>query len=444
MLFNYYAVENYNTARDSGSRGERTIPVRVRIPSSVKESIRSVAKEKGTNASQLIRLALFSRFHINIHHPNPDEAAQDRVTFRLSYGNWLALKAYSLAWGFPVWKAFLILLTHPYTVHDRPQKSNVQQLSYECPTDKEKKRERNYVCSKAGLSKTCDQKPANNLAFRLWNDYGMSLWVANDVVKNFPSNEIEAAIELRERRNGSIFNPAGFIIYLLKNGYAQRYLQHKTRKIDPDLRAEEVKKALRERGVEIVDYGGVEYRIVDRKGRLWRPIDPADLESTLRLARKLGLIDCASKAESDPETEELTDASEVAPETDNEWWKGFENDGDSERAPSLAMKETKESGGEDDEEGSEPFEPTEFVCQRCGGREGETHPSLPLHAKNNLFPVSKQNLKVRQILGLGESGLVCRGCLMEAYRAILANEVEGDDAQRGEIHGRGDEGNCAH
>ncbi|MEZ8219479.1 hypothetical protein B0813_003016, partial [Candidatus Fervidibacteria bacterium JGI MDM2 SSWTFF-3-K9] len=296
----------------------------------------------------------------------------------------------------------------------------------------------------AGLSKTCDQKPANNLAFRLWNDYGMSLWVANDVVKNFPSNEIEAAIELRERRNGSIFNPAGFIIYLLKNGYAQRYLQHKTRKIDPDLRAEEVKKALRERGVEIVDYGGVEYRIVDRKGRLWRPIDPADLESTLRLARKLGLIDCASKAESDPETEELTDASEVAPETDNEWWKGFENDGDSEQAPSLAMKETKESGGEDDEEGSEPFEPTEFVCQRCGGREGETHPSLPSYAKNNLFPVSKQNLKVRQILGLGESGLVCRGCLMEAYRAILASEVKGDDAQRGEIHGRGDEGNCAH
>jgi len=47
MLFNYYAVENYNTARDSGSRGERTIPVRVRIPSSVKESISSVAKEKG-------------------------------------------------------------------------------------------------------------------------------------------------------------------------------------------------------------------------------------------------------------------------------------------------------------------------------------------------------------------------------------------------------------
>jgi len=45
-----------------------------------------------------------------------------------------------------------------------------------------------------------------------------------------------------------------------------------------------VKKALRKRGVEIVDYGCVEYRIVDREVRLWRPIDPTDLESTLRLA----------------------------------------------------------------------------------------------------------------------------------------------------------------
>jgi len=153
--------------------------------------------------SQLIRLALFSRFHIDI--PNPDEAAKERVTFRLSYGNWLALKAYSLSWGFPIWKAFLILLTHPYTVHDRPQKSDVRQVSYECPTDKEKKKKRSHVCTKVGLSKTGDQmKPANNLAFRLWNDYGVSLWVANDLVRNFPASEIEAAIELRERRNGSI------------------------------------------------------------------------------------------------------------------------------------------------------------------------------------------------------------------------------------------------
>jgi hypothetical protein len=422
-----FAVENYNTAKVGRSRWGKSIPVRLRIPSSVKETIRSVAKERGTTASQLIRLALFSRFHINIHQNNSNEAAKDRITFRLSYGNWLALKAYSLAWGFPIWKAFLILLTHPYTVHDRPQKSHVLQMSYEYPSDKKEKN--NYVCTHGGLSKANEQiKPTNNLAFRLWNDYGMSLLVANDIVKNFPSNEIEAAIELRERRNGTVFNPAGFIIYLLKNGYAQRYLQHKIRKIDPDLRAEEVKKALRERGVEIVDYGGVEYRIVDREGRLWRPIDPADLESTLRLARELGLIDCASKADNDPETEKLTDACKAALETDNKWWNDFENDGDIEQAPSSAMIETKESEGEDDEEDSEPFEPTEFVCQRCGRGEGETHPSLPSYAKNNLFPISEQNLKVRQVLGLGESGLVCRGCIIEAYRAILADEVKGHDA----------------
>lgn len=249
--------------------------------------------------------------------------------------------------------------------------------------------------------------------------------VANDLVDRYSHAEIEAAIALRERRKGTVWNGAGFIVYLLKNGYAQRYLQHKLGKTDPNLRAEEVKKALRERGVEIVDYGGVEYRIADRKGRLWRPIDPADLESTLRLAVKLGLIGCGSECESEDdilsEAEKTIDESEVISETESsdDLESNFEGEDNSRQTSVSGMTEIESSDGEDEE----PFEPMEIVCQRCGRGEGEHHPSLPLYAQNNLFPISKQNLKVRQVLGLGESGLICRGCIIEAYRIIFASEI---------------------
>jgi len=296
-------------------------------------------------------------------------------------------------------------------------------LSYECPTDKEKKKEVSYVCSKAGLSKTCDQiKPANNLAFRLWNNYGMSLWVANDVVKNFPSNEIEAAIELRERRNGAIFNPAGFIIHLLKHGCAQKYLQHKIRKTDPDLRAEEVKKALRERGVEIVDYGGVEYRIVDREGRLWRPIDPADLESTLKVAWKLGLL---SERVNQDLVENDKDERTLLIETDVSQ-KPFplveSGEGDDLPAEDEEMETEDEKGKELDEMVDDETEPP--TCCLCGRSEGETHPALQPYAFNLFIPVSNLSEPFRRQIGLGEFGLICRGCYTRWSRLISLFRVK--------------------
>jgi len=416
----FFVVSNYNTTWEGRSRGGRTIPVRVRIPSCVKETIKQVAQEKGMPLSQLIRLALFSRFHVNI--PNSDEAAKDRVTFRLSYGNWLALKAYSLSWGFPIWKAFLILLTHPYTVHDRPKKSSVRQVSYECPTDKEKKEKRNYVCNKVGLSKTCDQiKPANNLAFRLWNDYGVSLWVANDLVRNFPANEIEAAIELRERRNGSIYNPAGFIVHLLKHGYAQRYLEHKIMKTDPDLRAEEVKKVLRERGVEIVDYGGVEYRIVDREGRLWRPADPADLESALRVAWDLGLL---SEGLNRKETEKGEEALLMKTGMSHKSLPSVE-DGECYDPPTGEEEienEEEACEGLDGEMEDMKIEPP--TCCLCSRKEGEPHPALQPYAFNMLIPVSNLSEPFRRQVGLGEFGVICRGCYTKWLRLISLFKVK--------------------
>jgi hypothetical protein len=87
--FMLFSLVNFNTTSWEKSRSGKptrgsSIPVRLRIPSYVKETIRSIAKEKGTNASQLIRLALFSCFHISIPQHNSNEAAKDRVTFRLS------------------------------------------------------------------------------------------------------------------------------------------------------------------------------------------------------------------------------------------------------------------------------------------------------------------------------------------------------------------------
>jgi len=55
--------------------------------------------------------------------------------------------------------------------------------------------------------------------------YGIKPAVARDLANRYSPQVINAAIVLRERRNGAIYNPAGFIVWLLKSGCAERFLR---------------------------------------------------------------------------------------------------------------------------------------------------------------------------------------------------------------------------
>lgn len=55
--------------------------------------------------------------------------------------------------------------------------------------------------------------------------YGIKRVVAMDLANRYSPQVIDAAIAIREKRNGAIYNPAGFIVWLLRSGYAERYLR---------------------------------------------------------------------------------------------------------------------------------------------------------------------------------------------------------------------------
>ncbi len=129
-------------------------------------------------------------------------------------------------------------------------------------------------------------KPVNGLAERLWRDYGMALSVANEVVTRYEDETIQAALELRERRNGTVYNPAGFILHLLKSGCAQRYAEAKRARQDPDLQAQKVKEAVEaQTGVKVAVIDGSPV-IAYNGGWLHLPLDPdRAVDLVRRLAR---------------------------------------------------------------------------------------------------------------------------------------------------------------
>ena len=152
------------------------------------------------------------------------------------------------------------------------------------------------VCSPTAVSalKPVSQKPVSGLAARLWQDYGVALKVANDLVARYSPAEIEAAILLRERRNGAIYNGAGFIVYLLSNGFARNYvrarLQARQRAQpkppdDPDWDAAiaALREALAPYGIVVDDEGFADLP----NGRLALPSNP---DEAIDLLRRHGIL----------------------------------------------------------------------------------------------------------------------------------------------------------
>lgn len=325
----------------------------------------------------------------------------------------------------------------------------------------------NYVCPQRGASKSPNQKPVNGLAEKLWRIYGMALPVANDVVARYDEGAISAAMELRERKNGAIYNPAGFILHLLKRGYAERYAEAKRARQDPDRLAEEVKKVVEDQmGVKVTLVNGSP-AIPYRDGWLYLPLDPdraVDLVERL-LPRPARATDEPMDGEPDaPATEppvfrppdtpprarqcsrcgaegdlarqsgidlsEPTDGKPDAPATEPDplptapaeppFGSALDDDDLSEDGEPDAK--ASEPDADDDDDLSDLSEPPEPACYRCGRKEGDRHPALGVHAQNCLRPLSALSEPVRRYLGVGDYGIVCRGCLTEALKALLTEE----------------------
>jgi len=201
-----------------------------------------------------------------------------------------------IAKGFPVSKATLNALAAD---RQRRKVAHLPKVAHKSGTPSENNNMPfgfNNVCSltaantsKLSSGSPIGQKPANGLAERLNRDYGVVLWVANDIVARYSPAEIEAAIALRERRNGAIYNGAGFIVYLLKNGFAGNYvrarLQARKQPTEPDFDGvvQALREALSPYGITVDDEGCAELR----NGRLVLPPDP---EKALDLLRRCGIL----------------------------------------------------------------------------------------------------------------------------------------------------------
>jgi len=163
-----------------------------------------------------------------------------------------------------------------------------------------------YVCGDAVASKLGNKKPVgqqdrpiNPLAERLWRDFHMVARIANDVVQRYPADAIEAAIALCQKRNGRVWNSAGFIIHLLREGFAQAYAETYRRKAqsdEPDFSVEALRTALAPYGICVDEEGYA----VFAHGRLALPPDPSEALARLR---EWGLLPSRPEALNEPDVE---------------------------------------------------------------------------------------------------------------------------------------------
>jgi len=265
-----------------------------------------------------------------------------------------------------------------------------------------------YVCGGAVASKPAKPKPIgcdellNPLAEKLYRDFRIVAWVANDIVQRHSPETIEAAITLCERRNGQVFNKAGFVIYLLREGFAQAYAEarHRARcsEWDEDFAAttEALRKALEPYGICVDEEG---YAVFP-KGRLALPPDP---DEAITLLRKLGLL--RPEALRPADCAELSENISVPDQPDSE----------AETYQPLAPA-SEPDDSEHSKELAEPLpEPTCVVCQRC---QGDHHPTLAKAQSNQLMPLFRLSEGFKHRFSLPEEGYICRGCYLSLCKQL--------------------------
>jgi hypothetical protein len=285
------------------------------------------------------------------------------------------------------------------------------------------------------------RKPLSPLAARLWRDYGVQWWVAEDLAARYSPLAIKAAIALRERRNGAIYNPAGFIVYLLRDGYAQRLAEAWRRarqrprpprkppdEPDWDAIVAALRDALAPYGIRVDDEGYADLPTC----RLLLPPDP---DEAIALLWRHGFLrdgngQDADQAPADAPDQAPTDADAltddaptVADPTEALRAADDADDGDDAVADPLTdpmddpEPDSNEGDDDEDDDDGEPLPPPS--CDLCGRSQGEPHPALNKGQFNNLMALSRLSDAFKHRFGLPEFGVICRGCYMTLCRTLI-------------------------
>jgi hypothetical protein len=263
------------------------------------------------------------------------------------------------------------------------------------------------------------RKPLSPLAARLWRDYGVQWWVAEDLVARYSPLAIKAAIALRERRNGAIVNGAGFIVYLLRDGYAQRLAEAWRRarqrprpprkppdEPDWDAIVAALRDALAPYGIRVDDAG----RAVLPNYLLPLPPDP---DEAIALLWRHGFLRDGNGQDADQNPTDATDAEAIADDP-----VADANPADPLTAPMGDTEPDSDEGDDDeDDDDGEPLPPPS--CDLCGRKEGEPHPALNKGQVNNLMALSRLSDAFKHRFGLPEFGVICRGCYMTLCRTLI-------------------------
>jgi hypothetical protein len=282
------------------------------------------------------------------------------------------------------------------------------------------------------------RKPLSPLAARLWRDYGVQWWVAEDLVARYSPLEIKAAIALRERRNGAIVNGAGFIVYLLRDGYAQRLAEAWRRarqrprpprkppdEPDWDAIVAALRDALAPYGIRVDDAG----RAVLPTYLLPLPPDP---DEAIALLWRHGFLRDGNGQDADQNPTDATDAEAIADDP-----VADANPADPLTAPMGDTEPDSDEGDDDeDDDDGEPLPPP--TCDLCGRSQGEPHPALNKGQFNNLMALSRLSDAFKHRFGLPEFGVICRGCYMTLCRTlILGGQPDPADAPKQATMGSG-------
>jgi hypothetical protein len=263
------------------------------------------------------------------------------------------------------------------------------------------------------------RKPLSPLAERLCRDYGIRWWVAEDLVARYSPLEIKAAIALLERRNGAIYNPAGFIVYLLREGYARRLAEawlrdpqcaRPPRKPPDEPDWDAIVAALRDTlapyGIRVDDEGSADFP----NGRVKLPPDP---DEALDLLRRHGLLRDGNGQDAD---QDPADAPDQAPTDADALTDDAPTVADATEALRAADDATTGGDDGDDDDDGEPLPPPS--CDLCGRKEGEPHPALASWQRNDFLCLSELSDDFKQRFGLPEAGLLCRGCYVTLCRTL--------------------------
>jgi hypothetical protein len=279
------------------------------------------------------------------------------------------------------------------------------------------------------------RKPLSPLAERLCRDYGIRWWVAEDLVARYSPLEIKAAIALLEWRKGAIYNPAGFFIYSLREGYARRLAEAWLRKPqcarpprkppdEPDWDAivAALRDALAPYGIRVDDEGSADFP----NGRVKLPPDP---DKALDLLRRHGLLRDGNGQDADQDPADApdqapTDADALTDDapTDADATEALRaaddaDDGDDAIADPLTYPTDGDDDDDEDDDDGEPLPPPS--CDLCGRFQGEPHPALNKGLFNNLMALSRLSDAFKHRFGLPEFGVICRGCYMTLCRTLI-------------------------